>query len=204
MRNDVYEDTALRTFALGIARNMVGPNLPIEDVLPNLGLEEDEYEALCADPTFQRYVDHYSTELSENGFSFEAKARVLAEDLLPLAYQIARDTDVAMGIRVKMIENLVEWGNLKPKKDSLPVQPGTGFSITINLPNGLEGVARPKERVVNEPRERVNLPTLPPERRKGFMFETAEEAPQNHRSALAEQLSGIFEQDVEYVEDDDL
>ena len=34
-----------------------------------------------------------------------------------------------------MIENLVEWAELKPKKDQGQLAVGSGFSITINLPD---------------------------------------------------------------------
>jgi hypothetical protein len=72
--------------------------------------------------------------MKENGFSFAAKSRILAEDLLPTAYHMVKDPDVPAAVRAKIIENFVEWGDLKPKNNAISTA-GPGFSITINLPN---------------------------------------------------------------------
>jgi hypothetical protein len=111
----------------------VGAQLPIHGVIAGEGLTQTEYDQIAANPQFQRYLEAYTTELRENGFSFAAKSRVLAEDLLPVAYHMAKDPDVPAATRAKMIENLVDWGDLKPKNSSNSTA-GPGFSITINIP----------------------------------------------------------------------
>jgi len=112
----------------------VGAQLPIHGVIAGEGLTQTEYDQIAANPQYQRYLEAYTTELRENGFSFAAKSRVLAEDLLPVAYHMAKDPDVPAATRAKMIENLVDWGDLKPK-NNLNQASGPGFSITINLPS---------------------------------------------------------------------
>jgi ribosomal protein RSM22 (predicted rRNA methylase) len=107
---------------------------PTSEIIASEGLTQTEYDQIAANPQFQRYVDTYKAELKENGFSFSAKSRVLAEDLLPSAYHMARDPDVPAAVRAKILENLVDWGDLKPK-NSANVGAGPGFSITINIPN---------------------------------------------------------------------
>ena len=134
MHSGIYADALMRSVALAVSRNQVGANRPITEVLASEGITQQEYNDLGSDPQFTRYVDAYTKELTESGFSFAAKSRLLAEDLLPMAYKMARDSDVPAPVRAKMIENLVEWGDLKPRKDVTQLAVGSGFSITINIP----------------------------------------------------------------------
>jgi hypothetical protein len=46
---------------------------------------------------------------------------------------MARDPDVPAAVRAKILENLVDWGDLKPK-NTANAGAGPGFSITINIP----------------------------------------------------------------------
>ena len=134
MHSGIYADALMRSVALAVSRNQVGANRPTTEVLASEGITQQEYNDLGSDPQFKRYVDAYTKELTESGFSFAAKSRLLAEDLLPMAYKMARDSDVPAPVRAKMIENLVEWGDLKPRKDTAQLAVGSGFSITINIP----------------------------------------------------------------------
>lgn len=134
MNNSINADQVLRELALAIARNNVGAMRPIAEILAGEGLTQQEYDAISVNPQFKRYVDSYTKEMQDNGFSFAAKARILAEDLLPNAYHMVKDPDIPAAVRVKIIENLVEWGELKPKNSAISTA-GPGFSITINLPN---------------------------------------------------------------------
>jgi len=135
MHSGIYADALMRSVALAVARNQVGQQRPITELLPREGITQQEYDDLSKNPQFKQYADAYAKELTESGFSFAAKSRVLAEDLLPMAYKMAKDIDVPAPVRAKMIENLVEWGDLKPKKDLALAQVGSGFSITINIPD---------------------------------------------------------------------
>ena len=156
-RNSIVQDTQLRTIALTVARNRLGANVAIEHLLPSLGLSEDEYDAITDNPQFDKYVEAYTTELQENGFSFAPKARILAEDLLPDAYKMAKDREIPPAVRAKMIENLVDWGDLKPKNSANLVAPGSGFSITINLPSGQQQVIKDVENaeIVEKPAKKA-------------------------------------------------
>ena len=134
MKNAVLADNTLRDLAMAVARNNVGAMRPLQEVAASEGITLQEYSEIAKNPMFLRYVDIYSVEMQESGFSFSAKSRILAEDLLPTAYHMAKDADVPAAVRMKAIENLVEWGDLKPKASANP-QSGPGFSITINIPD---------------------------------------------------------------------
>lgn len=134
MHPSINADHLLRSLALSVARNLVGAMRPTHEIIASEGLTQTEYDQIVLNPQFQQYVEAYKTELKDTGFSFSAKSRVLAEDLLPSAYHMARDPDVPAAVRAKILENLVDWGDLKPKNTS-NAGAGPGFSITINLPS---------------------------------------------------------------------
>lgn len=106
---------------------------PVQEILASEGLTQAEYDSISSNPQFQRYRDAYVKELRDTGFSFSAKCKVLAEDLLPNMYHLARDPDVPAAVKAKIHENLVEWAELKPKA-SAQASAGPGFSITFNIP----------------------------------------------------------------------
>lgn len=138
MRSAVLADNTLRELAIAVARNNVGAMRPLQDVAAGEGLTLTEYNEIAKNPQFLRYVDIYTAEMKDSGFSFSAKARILAEDLLPHAYHMAKNEDVPAPVRMKAIENLVEWGDLKPKGNQ-SLQNGPSFSITISLPDSAGG-----------------------------------------------------------------
>jgi propanediol dehydratase small subunit len=146
MNSAIQADQLLRELALAIARNQVGAQRPTHEVIAGECVTQAEYDLISKNPQFQRYVDAYCNELRDSGFSFAAKAKILAEDLLVTSYHMARDPDVPAAVRAKIHENFVEWADLKPKKDQ-NVLAGTGFSITINIPSTLE---KPAETIVLE------------------------------------------------------
>lgn len=133
MQNAVRADLFIQSLALSVARNKVGADLPIDQVVKSEGLTLAEYQDIETNPVFQGYLTRYINELKDSGFSFEAKCRVLAEDLLPSFYHMARDPDIPAPVRAKVVENLVKWANLEPKND-VKVGSGAGFSINIVLP----------------------------------------------------------------------
>lgn len=122
---------------------------PVQEILASEGLTQAEYDSISTNPQFQRYRDAYATELRDNGFSFAAKCKVLAEDLLPNMYHLARDPDVPAAVKAKIHENLVEWAELKPK-NSVQTTAGPGFSITFNIPAMNSGSQPTMEAVVVE------------------------------------------------------
>lgn len=134
MHPSIRADQNLRELALAEARNAVGPDEPLQVFLQQECLTAQEYADISKNPTYQRYLKDFKAELVESGFSFSAKARVLAEDLLADIYLMAKDSDTPAQMRVKTLENLVEWGRLAPKITSNDA-PGAGFSVTINLGN---------------------------------------------------------------------
>ncbi|MFM6959568.1 MAG: hypothetical protein ACKOW0_00895 [Schleiferiaceae bacterium] len=160
----IRADVFLRELALAIARNQVGANVPVHEVLAAEGITQQEYDAIKVNPTFEGYVSAYVKELTETGFSFAAKSRVLAEALLPDVYHMIKDPDVPAAVRLKAVENIVEWGDLKPKK-VVEAGGGPGYSITINIPGALPTTVSARAQtadVVDVPT--IALPSAPPKK----------------------------------------
>lgn len=135
MNSSITADQLLRELALAVARNNVGAMRPVSEVIASEGLTQAEYDAISLNPQFQRYVDSYTGELKESGFSIQAKSRLLVEDLLPTMYHLVKDVDAPAAARVKAFENFVDLAGAKPNK-AIEATAGPGFSITINVPGG--------------------------------------------------------------------
>lgn len=138
MQNAVRADLFLRSLALAVARNAVGANLDIDEVLKSEGIQLTEYQDIEKNPTYQGYLSKYKQELVESGFSFEAKCKLLAEDMLPGFYHLGRDPDTPAPVRAKVMEQMVKWANLEPKND-VSLGGSGGFSINIVLPSDSGG-----------------------------------------------------------------
>jgi hypothetical protein len=123
----------------------VGNKLPLKDLLDADMIPLDFAELALKDPLFVEKTRTYVKQLTENGFGFKEKSRVLAEDGLKIAHKILHDNVAPANVRLKALENLVTWADLTPKevvqvqsKDKVPA-----FSINIVLngaQNGLSGV----------------------------------------------------------------
>jgi len=208
MHSAIYADTLLRSVALSVARNEVGAKRPLAEIIASEGITAAEYDQISKNPQFVRYYKQYCKDLQENGFSFEAKSKVLAEDLLPIAYAMARDPDVPAPVRAKIIENIVDWGNLKPKQGQLAVTAGSGFSIAINFPDSVPKAeikdvidAEDAEIIENEPKNVViplNVPLIDQKAR-----ESVENEPKNdQKSEIMAALESIFDEPDDYAGED--
>jgi hypothetical protein len=167
----IREDLNLRELALSEARNAVGPDEPVATWLLQERLTQAEYDEIAKNAIYKGYVTAYKAELVESGFSFTAKAKILAEDLLSDMYHMAKDDDTPAQVRLKVLENLVDWGKLAPKSDSMTAA-GAGFSVTINLggsapktinitPTG-QNPDKTRTNTVEDVEDVSEKPTLPP------------------------------------------
>lgn len=126
------------SLAYALARNECGERLSLRDALKEMGLDptQEALQNLMRSEMFKsRYVG-YVRELKETGESFKLKARVQAEELLKTQWAIIHDKDAPASVRMEGIKNVVEWADLKPKKnDGEKAQPP---AITINIDLGGE------------------------------------------------------------------
>lgn len=175
MHSSIYADHILRSLALTVARNEVGAQRPVHELLASEGLTQQEYDLIATNPQYLRYVEGYKTDLKDNGYSFAAKSKVLAEDLLPTAYHLAKDKDTPSAVKVKILENLVEWADLKPKRTAEGLSgPQYGISIVINGTSMSAVSANPTKKaqdVVDISAATIQLPTAPPKLPSPIIFD---------------------------------
>lgn len=126
--------------AFALARNECGEKLPLADVLQALGLDTKSVAVrnLLTSEMFKAQCASYVRELKETGESFRLKARVQAEELLRTHWALIHDTEAPHTVRMKGIENVVEWADLKPKKVTEQAAP-PAISIHIDLSAGNPG-----------------------------------------------------------------
>ena len=141
MHNSIAADQLLRELAISVARNNVGAMRPIAEIVAAEGLTQTEYDAIAVNPTFQRYVDAFTKEFRDNGYSLQAKARILVEDLMASLYHDVKDKDQPLAARAKVFDTMVSIADAIPKNNQNVVA-GPGFSITFNLTGGSQTVAK--------------------------------------------------------------
>ncbi len=69
-----------------------------------------------------------------DGSMIREKARVLTEEGLDNLYARLTADELPTSVFLDLMKFLAEIGDLKPKQSNTPVNPGAGFSITINIP----------------------------------------------------------------------
>jgi hypothetical protein len=133
-RTLVNREIDLDALAFAVARNHCGPREPIEAVLNVEGVTLTDFAQIVDDEVFKASVKRYTKELTENGVSFQLKARIQAEELLKRQYILIHDPETPPAVAVKAIENTVRWAGLEPKT-SQQATTGTGaaFQIIFNI-----------------------------------------------------------------------
>lgn len=119
--------------AYALAKNACGPKLPLTQVADTLKILPETLKMLIGSTGFRAKYNTFVTEITESGESFKLKARVQAEELLSTQWEIIHDRDAPHSVRMKGIENVVEWAGLGEKKNTEKAAPP---SITINIDLG--------------------------------------------------------------------
>ena len=141
MHNSIAADQLLRELAISVARNNVGAMRPVAEIAAAEGLTQTEYDAIAVNPAFQRYVDAFTKEFRDNGYSLQAKARILVEDLMASLYHDVKDKDQPLAARAKVFDTMVSIADAIPKNNQNVVA-GPGFSITFNLSGGSQTITK--------------------------------------------------------------
>ena len=135
-RSLIARDIDLEGLAFAIARNECGAKEGVEKILAQENISTSDFILLTDDKIFQNLVQKYVKELTENGTSFQLKARLQAEELLKRQFWLIHDPDTPAAVAVKAIENTVRWAGLEPKSSpTANSAPAAGFQIIFNLNN---------------------------------------------------------------------
>ena len=159
MHNSIAADQLLRELAISVARNNVGAMRPVAEIAAAEGLTQTEYDAIAVNPAFQRYVDAFTKEFRDNGYSLQAKARILVEDLMASLYHDVKDKDQPLAARAKVFDTMVSIADAIPKNNQNVVA-GPGFSITFNLSGGSQTITKSTSEVLYLKRRRNHIRTI--------------------------------------------
>lgn len=132
--NLITTDDGLKAIALAVARNKVGIDDPIEEILLAEGVDPLLFDKLLDDKVFQRYIKLYVKELTEAGMSFKMKNRVLVEDAIAHVYNIIRDGEQPAMARIKGFETMAKYAGFDAEIAAETPQ-NAQFHITFNVPS---------------------------------------------------------------------
>ena len=99
------------------------------------GYDADQALALLETKEFSITLDRVAREMQASGVTFRAKARAMAEDLLPHAYEIATDDLASPAVRADIIQWMARVADLEPApkpKDGVPTG-GSGLHLSITF-----------------------------------------------------------------------
>lgn len=140
MNDLISRELDIQSLALAIARNNVGEQVPVSQVLAREHYTQAQYDQLLTDKVFTNLIESYELELIEKGFSFMAKNKVAAEDGIRDMYRLLKDPDTPAAVKVKIHENFVANSGLAPRPTAnaagLNGEGGAGIVINIQPPAG--------------------------------------------------------------------
>jgi hypothetical protein len=99
-------------------------------------LTDEWYQWLRGDEMFEAAVSRHREFVRENKeVTFEAKARVVADDLLAEVYKMAKDPSVSPSVRAGLISDVVTWAGFsgKGKVNDGGVGGPRAMRVTINV-----------------------------------------------------------------------
>ena len=103
------------------------------DAFTRHGYTPEQALALLSTPSFAMLLDRIAKDMHENGLTFRAKARSMAEALLETSFEIATDPEQPTSERVK----IVQWtAKMAGHEKGLEKEEGTkqsGFSLSITF-----------------------------------------------------------------------
>lgn len=126
------------------------PSLPLElaastgsvkEICESYGIDKDRWTALRANPVFQRACSEALAVIQSEGGSFKAKARSMAEALLPRMFKLATHDDmetVPAGVQADLIKAAIRVAGLDASIDQKGAAAGKAIAqnplnIQINL-----------------------------------------------------------------------
>lgn len=103
-----------------------------EEVFARYGYDAAGAAELMESPAFTALLARIGVEIRENGLSFRQKAKAIAEELLPTAFDIATDPLQSAAVRADLIKWAAKVAGHEPNPKEAPVG-GAGFSLHLTF-----------------------------------------------------------------------
>lgn len=123
--------------ALEIARNDLGMQRSIPELIAYLHIDKDVLLALLKNPQFKSMVRAYRAELEKDHEGVRLKSAIALEDSIPLLHRIIHHPDTPPNVVVQGCKQLADMAGLN-KTQQAEAQ-GAGFVVNIDL-SGLKGI----------------------------------------------------------------
>lgn len=106
---------------------------PPEETFQRYNYSIEQAAVLLEMPSFVKLLDRVTTEVREAGLTFRAKARIMAEELLPQAFEMATDPYCSGAVRMDAIKWSAKMGDLEPKQKDEGKGVGGGLTLSITF-----------------------------------------------------------------------
>lgn len=116
------------------------------DAFTRNGYTPEQALVLLESPGFASLLDRVAKDLHDNGLTFRAKARSMAETLLESAFEIATDPTQPTSERVKIVQWTAKMAGHEKGLDKEEGKGAGGFSLSITFAG-----QEPMKVVANEP-----------------------------------------------------
>lgn len=120
------------------------PLLPIElalktypesTIYTQYGYTQEEFYNLARTPAFVSALSDATQLVKEEGGAFKLKARIQAEEMLKTSWTLVHNNDTPSSVRADLIKWTARVAGFEPKQnEQFTPNKGSGFSITINIP----------------------------------------------------------------------
>lgn len=125
---EIYKTTHER-LAVELALKMDEP----ADIFARYGYSVEQAAALLDSVAFQVMMARIAAEVAQNGLSFKAKIRAIAEDLLPTAHALATDPLTSAAVRADLIKWAGKMAGHEPKEDKEVGKGVGGLNLSITF-----------------------------------------------------------------------
>ena len=126
--------------ALALARNSLGMQLPVTELVAEMGVDIRHVTQLSKSNTFVDMVKAYKRELSEDGEGIRLKSAVALEHSIKKLYTMIHNPDTPANVVVQGVKQLADMAGIGGKQDVAVVAAGSGFVVNIDL-SGLKELA---------------------------------------------------------------
>ncbi len=103
------------------------------DIFASYHYTPDQAAALCESPPFIALLERVTKEVRENGLSFKAKIKAVAEDLIPTAYALATDPECSSAVRADLIKWSAKMSGYEPATSKDDKVTGGGLTLSITF-----------------------------------------------------------------------
>ena len=103
------------------------------DVFARYGYDEEQAAALLDNAAFEVLLKRITAEIQTSGLTYKAKARAIAEDLLPEVYAMGCDPHISPAVRLSAAQWTARMAGYEPKTDKDEGKQGGGLNLSITF-----------------------------------------------------------------------